>query len=402
MQKFYDSNALLNLQEKAFVKDECFLISDITLKEIENIKTSLRKDEEIKYKARKLSKLLKLHRNDNTYKIIMQGRFKRNYKLWKNQLEKENDNIIIIDALSCNHKDMVFVTDDTNCYNIATNLGLKVDDLKDDDKNIYKGHRLLKGNTADINEALYNPDSLKMNVNEYLVIYNTDDDTEREMRFDGENFVKLSLPDSRFIKGKNALQRCALDMLTNPNITTCAILGGYGSGKTYVAMQMALYAVEKKGNQSSILGVREVLGEGKDIGFLPGDLQEKVGNFFLPLVQQLDDGEQGLDKLQEQGKLQMTVPYFMKGTTYDSTIMLCDEAEDLTEKQIKLIGTRVGKDSRIFLAGDYKQSLLTKQSNNPLIKMCNELKGNNKFACIYLGEDVRSETSKMFADLFEQ
>ena len=402
MQKFYDSNALLNLQEKAFVKDECFLISDITLKEIENIKTSLRKDEEIKYKARKLSKLLKLHRNDNTYKIIMQGRFKRNYKLWKNQLEKENDNIIIIDALSCNHKDMVFVTDDTNCYNISTNLGLKVDDLKDDDKNIYKGYRLLKGNTVDINEALYNPDSLKMNVNEYLVIYNTDDDTEREMRFDGENFVKLSLPDSRFIKGKNALQRCALDMLTNPNITTCAILGGYGSGKTYVAMQMALYAVEKKGNQSSILGVREVLGEGKDIGFLPGDLQEKVGNFFLPLVQQLDDGEQGLDKLQEQGKLQMTVPYFMKGTTYDSTIMLCDEAEDLTEKQIKLIGTRVGKDSRIFLAGDYKQSLLTKQSNNPLIKMCNELKGNNKFACIYLGEDVRSETSKMFADLFEQ
>ena len=391
MQKFYDSNALLNLQEKAFVKDECFLISDITLKEIENIKTSLRKDEEIKYKARKLSKLLKLHRNDNTYKIIMQGRFKRNYKLWKNQLEKENDNIIIIDALSCNHKDMVFVTDDTNCYNIATNLGLKVDDLKDDDKNIYKGYRLLKGNTVDINEALYNPDSLKMNVNEYLVIYNTDDDTEREMRFDGENFVKLSLPDSRFIKGKNALQRCALDMLTNPNITTCAILGGYGSGKTYVAMQMALYAVEKKGNQSSILGVREVLGEGKDIGFLPGDLQEKVGNFFLPLVQQLDDGEQGLDRLQEQGKLQMTVPYFMKGTTYDSTIMLCDEAEDLTEKQIKLIGTRVGKDSRIFLAGDYKQSLLTKQSNNPLIKMCNELKGNNKFACIYLGEDVRSE-----------
>lgn len=62
----------------------------------------------------------------------------------------------------------------------------------------------------------------------------------------------------------------------------------------------------------------------------------------------------------------------------------------------------MGKDSRIFLAGDYKQSLLTKQSNNPLIKMCNELKGNNKFACIYLGEDVRSETSKMFADLFEQ
>ena len=59
-------------------------------------------------------------------------------------------------------------------------------------------------------------------------------------------------------------------------------------------------------------------------------------------------------------------------------------------------------DSKIYLAGDYKQSLLSKTINNPLIKMCNEFKGNEKFGCIYLGEDVRSETSKLFADLFEK
>ena len=56
------------------------------------------------------------------------------------------------------------------------------------------------------------------------------------MRWDGEKFVGLKLPPSKFIKGKNALQRCALDMLNNPSITVCAILGEYGSGKSFLAL----------------------------------------------------------------------------------------------------------------------------------------------------------------------
>lgn len=74
------------------------------------------------------------------------------------------------------------------------------------------------------------------NCNEYLLIQNTDDDSEKEMRWDGSKFVALKLPPSKYIKGKNALQRCALDMLNNPNITVCAILGEYGSGKSFLAM----------------------------------------------------------------------------------------------------------------------------------------------------------------------
>ena len=105
--------------------------------------------------------------------------------------------------------------------------------------------------------------------------------------------------------------------------------------------------------------------------------------------------------LKQQGLIESTIPYYMKGTTYNHTVIVADEAEDLTESQIKLIGTRLGSDSKIFFAGDYKQSLVSKSCNNALIKMCNEFKGNSKFACVYLGEDVRSETSKLFADLFE-
>lgn len=101
------------------------------------------------------------------------------------------------------------------------------------------------------------------------------------------------------------------------------------------------------------------------------------------------------------GILEVNVPYYMKGTTYNNTVIICDEAEDLSESQIRLIGTRLGENSKIYFAGDYKQSIVNKSQNNPLVKMCNEFKGKHNFACIYLGEDVRSETSKMFAELFE-
>ena len=240
----------------------------------------------------------------------------------------------------------------------------------------------------------------KFVTNEYLLIYNTDVDNESEMRFDGEKFVNLKLPNSRYIKGKNALQRCALDMLNNPNISICAVLGGMGSGKSYLCTRMALYAVKEKGNQSTILGVRSPMGEGKEIGFLPGDFESKTDAFFLPIEQQLDGGAFELASLKQQGIIDANIPLYMKGTTYNSTVMIVDEAEDLTGKELRLVGTRLGQDSRIFLSGDYKQAVVHANENNALVQMCNKFKGNSHFGCIYL-EDVRSETSKMFAGLLD-
>ena len=80
---------------------------------------------------------------------------------------------------------------------------------------------------------------------------------------------------------------------------------------------------------------------------------------------------------------------------------MVDEAEDLTAKEIRLVGTRLGQNSKIYMAGDFKQSVLDTSTDNPLIRMCSIFKGDPRFGCIYLGEDVRSETSKMFAELFE-
>lgn len=314
------------------------------------------------------------------------------------------DNRIVFSAYALSKsQDIEFISDDLCCKNIARKVfGLPVYGIVEPTNEIYKGYKVIKGNTDAINQAMAELDYSTWYTNEYLIIENTDDGTTKEMRYDGQGFVALKLPSSKFIKAKNSLQRCALDILNNPDITIAAILGGYGSGKTYLSMQMALYNVKEKGRNSKILGVREVSGEGKEIGFLPGDMEDKVGRFFEPLSQSLNGGEFELQSLKVSGVLDINVPFFMKGTTYNDTVIICDEAEDLSESQIRLIGTRLGENSKIYLAGDYKQSLLSKTINNPLIKMCNEFKGNEKFGCIYLGEDVRSETSKLFADLFEK
>ena len=398
--KFYDTNALLELQEEVLVED--FAISSVTLEELENIKINKNKTEETRYKARKIVHIL--DENYGKYEVVIYTE-KIAQKLNMYAIEITNDvKICACEKELCHDNDIIFVTNDLCCRLIAEEIfGLKVAKAISGDGNMYKGYKLLMGNTAEINEHLYDKEYMnKFVTNEYLLIYNTDTDEESEMRFDGQQFVALKLPPSKYIKAKNALQRCALDMLNNPNITICAVLGGYGSGKSYLAMQMALYSIREKGWQSKIVGIREPISEGKDVGYLPGDMAQKTDDFFMPLVQQLNGGEFELEQLKRNGMLESTIPFYLKGQTFPSTVMIVDEAEDLSEKQIRLVGTRVGEESRIFFDGDYKQAVGNNGKTNPLVRMCNELKGNEKFACIYLDEDVRSSTSKIFAQLFEQ
>lgn len=265
---------------------------------------------------------------------------------------------------------------------------------------IYKGYKLVEGNADQINEYMSATNTSIWNCNEYLIIKNTDDGTEREMRWDGAKFIPLKLPPSKILKGKNSLQRCALDMLNNPNITICAILGQYGSGKSFLAMQMGLFSVKEKGWQSHILGVREPMGEGRELGYLPGSFSQKNEVWTLPLIQQLDGKDWEVEQLKQQGILDFNIPTYMKGTSYQDTWMVIDESEDLSEKQIRMIGTRVGEGSKIIFDGDYRQAA-NGSANSPLLKMCNAFKGNPLFAAITLEEDVRSETSRLFANLFQ-
>lgn len=398
MNLFLDTNIFLHSLDKIDVDNNNISLSGITIQELENIKSSNTKTEELRYEARRAVRFI--NRNLDKLNVIIHTDYIDDL-ITKQLLPITNDNIIIASAYKLQKKceDIVFVTDDSLCaITASTVFGLNVEIDKEETQDIYKGYKKIVGTSEEITKFIANTTFVP---NEYLIIENTETGESSEMRFDGSDFVNLKLPPSKYIKGKNALQRCAIDMLNNPNITICAVLGTYGSGKTALTMKMAVYHVREKGNQSFINLIRNPIGEGVQVGYLKGDFEEKTEQFFLPLVQQLDGGEFELESMKRNGIVDATIPYYCKGLTFNNSVVVVDEAEDLDEKEIKLIGTRLGENSRVFLNGDYKQSVRNVSKNNALIRTCNALKGNNMFACIYLDSDVRSETSKIFANLFE-
>lgn len=396
MSVFYDTSSLLASTHQDLLSEH-FYISSITFKELEEIKVNPHKSPELKYRARDAVRFLDKHRDEFTVVFCNDSIAAKCSGIYF--MPTSNDNLILTCAseTSC---DIVYSED--LCMRIT---GRDIFDLNMSkckaagEDAIYKGYKIFSGDDDEFIVYMSQLDKSKWYANEYLIFENTETGATLEMRYNGTEFVDLKLPPVSCVRAKNPLQRCALDLLFNDDIGTVALLGTYGSGKTYLAMQVGLYCV-KKMKQAKILGVREPRGEGKDVGFLPGSFDAKVGPFFAPLAQQIG-GQRQLESYMEQGYLETNIPHYMKGTTYDSTIIIVDEAEDLSEEQIRLIGTRVGQKARIFWAGDYGQSLTNKSASNPLLKMCNEFKGDPKFGCIQLEEDVRSEVSKMYTTLFK-
>ena len=392
---FLDTNILLKHLNRVKQLNK-FYISSVTLEELEDIKSSGRKTEDIRYAARRAVRWL--NENENNFQCIVYG-----VDVSEEDITTNDDKIILCCCYAKKHEteSVIFVTDDMLCKLLAQRkFSIPVESWVNSGETIYKGYQEITGTTEQINEYLSNYQMEDWYTNEYLIINNTDDDTTKEMRFDGHGFVALRLPSSKYIKGKNALQRCALDALMNFGIV--AILGTFGSGKTHLCTKMGLYHVLEKGNCAKMVCVRETRGEGEQQGYLPGSLEEKIAPFNFPIAQQLDGGEWEMEKLKSSGQLEFQVPYFMKGTTYNETVMVVDEAEDLKDTQIKLIGTRIARDSRIFFSGDFRQSVINKTQDNALIRMCNELKGDPDFACVCLEDDVRSSISKKFAYMFEK
>jgi predicted ribonuclease YlaK len=395
-----DTSALMEnymVFDKAFEEYEQVIINIVTIEELDHLKEN--RDILRAKKARKA--LAHIERNKAFITFVTK---KTVLDALKESSEfntyNPNDDIIVTCALLNNAN---LCTEDFGLKIKAEAIGVECVDLIKKNR-IYTGYQKYAFTTDEYNDFFAHKEDYYKDfcINEYLIIEKVDEEGKTdEYRFDGTDFVRLKLPSSKTIKAKNALQRCALDMLNNNDIDICAVLGEVGSGKTFLALRMALNAVKEKGVQSKILGVRSPDGEGARIGFLRGDFEDKTKLFFLPLVQSLDGGEYELQELTDRGIFETMIPYYMKGTTYNDTIIVCDEAEDLSEKEVRLVGTRLGEGSRIFFSGDYNQAIMNATTSNPLIKMCDEFKGNPKFACICLDTDVRSDASKMFANLYK-
>ena len=390
-----DTNVLLdNLNVEDF---EHVVVPIVVVEELDKLKRS--QDSDLAYRARKANKMLESAEN---VEVVFDASFA--LPMYMNNTIADNKIIAFAKEVVSTRDGYVFLSNDLNVRLKARNLGVEcVGYGSKGGLEEYNGWKEVIGNTEKINEYRQQIEDgkIKFLTNEYLIQYNSDTDKWTEERFDGEKFISLSLPPSKVIKGLNSQQRCALDLLNDKNIPIKIINGAFGSGKTKLAVSVALHLMEKGNYDFLTLWRTPSPADGTDIGYLKGDKSEKISDYMRPMLQYVEkDGNQFyLDNLLREEKIKMDVVSFLKGVNVENSFIIFDECEDLTVKLMKLVGTRLGKNSAIALTGDYQQAENKFKSDNGLLKAIRDLKGKSKVGIVNLPEDLRSEASKLFADL---
>lgn len=177
----------------------------------------------------------------------------------------------------------------------------------------------------------------------------------------------------RKIKAKTFGQRKYINAI-NKNTVVFAE-GPAGTGKTYLAMAQAVVAIKKKEVERIVL-TRPAVEAGEKLGFLPGDLQEKVDPYLRPLYDALYDflGAEGAKKLIDKGAVEVAPLAYMRGRTLSDSFIILDEAQNCTIEQMKMFLTRMGEGSKIVVTGDLTQTDLPKEKKSGLAHAISILK----------------------------
>ncbi|MCQ2533226.1 MAG: PhoH family protein [Clostridia bacterium] len=170
----------------------------------------------------------------------------------------------------------------------------------------------------------------------------------------------------RPIKAKTLGQRFYLDSLRKSDLTICA--GPAGSGKTFLAVVMAVKAFKNR-EVSKIIITRPAIEAGEKLGFLPGDMKEKVDPYMRPVFDALNIclGPEMFEKYYEKELIEVSPLAFMRGRNLDDAFVILDEAQNTTSEQMKMFLTRIGINCRVCVCGDFTQVDLPKNIKSGLI-----------------------------------
>lgn len=164
-------------------------------------------------------------------------------------------------------------------------------------------------------------------------------------------------------------------------------IGPAGTGKTYLAVVIAVTAL-KEGKVKRIVLTRPAVEAGESLGFLPGDLQEKVDPYLRPLYDALNDvlGPEQVLKSLERGLIEIAPLAYMRGRTLDDSFIILDEAQNTTPEQMKMFLTRLGFGSKMVITGDVTQIDLPRGKSSGLIEVQRILKGIEEIGFIQFSE----------------
>lgn len=182
-------------------------------------------------------------------------------------------------------------------------------------------------------------------------------------------------------------------------------VGPAGTGKTYIAVAMAVNAYKNKEVQKIILA-RPAVEAGERLGFLPGDLQDKVDPYLRPLYDALYDvlGRDAALKLKEKEVIEVVPLAYMRGRTLDNSFIILDEAQNTTREQMKMFLTRMGFGSKVVVTGDVTQIDLPRGKKSGLVEALRVLKNVRDIDVCYLKDTdvVRHELVRKIINAYEQ
>lgn len=395
--RFLDTNSILT---------DCtdisnVLISSKTLDELENIKSSSHKDNDIKYKARVAVRAI---REQKPEIIVVQ---KSDYdKIEELGLEITNDNLIIASAWRYSQENhIVFVTHDVLCSLIAnTYFGLDVEELKLKNDDVYKGYRVVQPTDEELSQV-YSKDNCEnifgCLVNEYVIINDSDGNFCDVVKWTGEKYATLNTKPFKSrafsnVKPLDEIQRCAFDSIVTNDITV--LYGRSGSGKTTIPLSYIMSNVEsQKYKKCVIIYDFETLKGAKTLGFTPGTLNEKIitqgaiGNILSSKFGDMSE----VERLMASGMIEIIPTANIRGYEISSDeICFVTEGQNLDTYTLKTIIQRCKAGAKIIIEGD----IIEQHDNNRevgLLKMIEVFKGYKSFGCVKLKNNYRSEIGEL-------
>jgi PhoH-like ATPase len=329
----------------------------------------------------------------------------------------KTDNRIISTALGLKAKHnyaVIVVSKDINLRVKCDALGIEAQDYSKDKiaenlDSIYSGVSHLDVSRQKIDELYSNGfttiEGVDGHLNEFFIL-KSDANQSGIARYVGDNrFVVYRPGDVWGVKPRNAEQRMAVDLLMDPEIKLVTLIGKAGTGKTFLSCAAALQqTLSDSKTFSRMLISRPIQPMGRDIGFLPGDLEDKLKPWMQPIYDNLElllgSDYQMLNEYKYNGLIQVEPLTYIRGRSIPQSFFIVDEAQNMTSKEIKTIITRIGQGSKIVLLGDIEQidNPYVDFADNGLTCVVERLKNKSIAGHITLQKGERSELATIAAE----
>ena len=339
-----------------------------------------------------------------------------------------NDNKIISCAnfYSKNKKDseVIVITKDINLRVKCDSVGINANDYYADYEfvqkdNLFQGHvellvdpdiinRAYSGNHLKIEKDLdVNGYKTSISENEFLILRSNNGNNQScLMMRKNEKLIVLESKQNIYknlgVEPKNKEQIFALNLLLDENISLVSLTGVPGSGKTFLALMTALKFIEKD-SKKRIIFTRPIQTVGKDIGFLPGSLEEKMSPWLAPIVDNFRNQFGDLsyfEMMLEKGQIDVAPLSHIRGRSFNDSVIIVDEAQNATVHELKTVISRTGKNSKIILLGDIEQVDLpyVNKFSNGLTIVIEKLKNETLTGHVNFTKGYRSELANIAAE----